>query len=271
MRRFILASIIAGSFVTLVPADEVKNSKGEREGLETPGRSGLIRVTFDKRKLSNPQHVRKAQELLRREIFASIDLSKESQAVRKSLQEKCSVNARKVAQAELLQSLAKQWELKLEINEAELAEESLKLDKVVSLKLDNLSRRSVLTSVLGKKFGYRIEHDKIVISTLARCPNPLIVRTYVIEPGELDRMAERIQKKVDPNSWSDKGGAGSIRPFDTTSSLIIRQTDDTHAEITALLANWRAQRSKQEAPAKGATDRNALNGLHEPEKAKDER
>ena len=55
----------------------------------------------------------------------------------------------------------------------------------------------------------------------------------------LDELAELLKQIVSPDSWQEVGGLGSIRAFDTTLTLVVRQTPSVHDEIRDLLEQLR--------------------------------
>ncbi|MBM82902.1 MAG: hypothetical protein CMJ78_20255, partial [Planctomycetaceae bacterium] len=54
-----------------------------------------------------------------------------------------------------------------------------------------------------------------------------------------NRLSELIQTTVAPDSWEEVGGSGSLQGFETTLSLVIRQTQKVHDEISDLLDQLR--------------------------------
>ncbi len=57
--------------------------------------------------------------------------------------------------------------------------------------------------------------------------------------ADFEPLSDLIQSTIAPESWKEVGGLGSIRTFDTTLSLVIRQTQDVHQQIRELLAQMR--------------------------------
>lgn len=56
---------------------------------------------------------------------------------------------------------------------------------------------------------------------------------------DFDSLIEIVTSSVFPDSWSAKGGEGSVEPHETTLSLVIRQTPEAHEEIADLLKQLR--------------------------------
>ncbi len=88
-----------------------------------------------------------------------------------------------------------------------------------------------------------------MITSQQKLEGELSVRTYavgdILDDGppsaRTDEDAVRLQRLVDvvascnPETWSERGGAGSILPYSATSSLVIRQTAAGHREVIQLL------------------------------------
>jgi hypothetical protein len=72
------------------------------------------------------------------------------------------------------------------------------------------------------------------------------------EPGrryreDYDRLVETIRCAIAPSSWGDGNNSDAIRAYEGT--LVVRSSQDVHAEIADLLAKLRAARDAQFAPA----------------------
>ncbi len=57
--------------------------------------------------------------------------------------------------------------------------------------------------------------------------------------ADFDPLMELIQATIEPESWDEVGGPGSVRPFETTLSLVVRQTQAVHDQIADLLDQLR--------------------------------
>lgn len=56
---------------------------------------------------------------------------------------------------------------------------------------------------------------------------------------DFDPLLHLIVSLIEPESWSEVGGPGQIRPVDITQSLIVRQTAVVHAQIRIALNELR--------------------------------
>ncbi len=130
-----------------------------------------------------------------------------------------------------------------------------------SLTLRDISIRSVLNLVLWPlDMRYVISHGKLRITTSDVAGVELNARIYNVadlvrhtnpdgtSKDNYDSLVEVITTAVKPDSWDEVGGPGSIGPFQGT--LVISQTDSSHAEIVRLLAALRECRASQLAGAK---------------------
>lgn len=65
------------------------------------------------------------------------------------------------------------------------------------------------------------------------------VETDKLDKLDFETLIELVTSTVDPDSWSEVGGHGSVQFHETTLSLVIRQTDDVHDEVADLLQQLR--------------------------------
>ncbi len=56
---------------------------------------------------------------------------------------------------------------------------------------------------------------------------------------DFDTLSDLIVSTIEPDSWEEVGGEGTIKPFESTLSLVIRQTQQVHEEIRDLLEQLR--------------------------------
>lgn len=57
--------------------------------------------------------------------------------------------------------------------------------------------------------------------------------------ADFDSIIELITSTIQPTTWDEVGGPGSIAPFETNLSLVVSQTQDVHEEIVDLLEQLR--------------------------------
>jgi hypothetical protein len=64
----------------------------------------------------------------------------------------------------------------------------------------------------------------------------------VVDANPLDDLIQVITSKVRPESWDRLSGEGSMVPYRTTLSLVVRQRQDIHEGIVELLTKLRRDR-----------------------------
>ncbi len=162
------------------------------------------------------------------------------------------------------------------IDRAALPANAAALDQRVTLKLAGVTFRSVLKLLLEPlQLSYVIEDGEMKITTSKKANEKLTTRTYPVRdlyrgriitddqprddkvpagrlpsemrPGDLETA---IVKTIEPDSWDDRKGPGSMTYVDEAASLVIRQTASAHEQILQLLRDLReAKRAVRGASA----------------------
>ncbi len=145
-------------------------------------------------------------------------------------------------------------------------------DTLVTANLGGMSLRSALRLILGKyDLTYVIRDEVLMITTPEEAEMQLKTKLYPVtdlvrykDPsGELwtdyDSLIATITSTIQPESWEDVGGPGSISPmsYQDTEVIALRQTDEVHDEITSLFARMRAMagpRDGKEPPVRQRPD-----------------
>ena len=156
-----------------------------------------------------------------------------------------------------------------------LEEAAINLETPVTVSLHDLTLESFFRNFLGDLgLTFLVRDEVIVITTPEDAGSQLINRIYPV----LDLVARRtpvyeanavvtsktaggrvgvadyeslmdvITTTIDPDSWDDVGGPGSIAEFDNAGVLIIAQTRDTHQKIGKLLNSLRRVKGLQGLP-----------------------
>jgi hypothetical protein len=126
----------------------------------------------------------------------------------------------------------------------------------VSLSRANLPVRSALRTILaGLDLAWVIRGEAILIPTKAEAENILATRVYDVEDllvfpgGEMGELIEMLTSTLEPVSWDDTGGPGTIRACrgPGTHAIIVTQTQELHEQIAELLAALRRVRGRRPA------------------------
>lgn len=150
------------------------------------------------------------------------------------------------------------------LDEVGLEDLGIRRDTPVNLKLSGITAKSAL-NILAQSFGLAITAgDEAVVITSPERANPLLVMTYPVadlvvpipdptKPQSLptdagknpevnqENLMSLIRSTIDPNSWDHVGGRCNMKFFPPSFSLVIRQTQDNHEEISSLLGQLRRQ------------------------------
>jgi hypothetical protein len=162
------------------------------------------------------------------------------------------------------------------IDRQSVIDEGVALDQPITLKLAGVTLRSVLKLLLEPvQLTYVVEDNVLKITTCAKANEKLLTRTYPVRdlyqgPDIIDRrrvddkdepphptpasrpgdLETAILKTIDPESWDDQKGPGSMTYVRQSGSLVIRQSASAHERILQLLRDLRqAKRVGHVAPA----------------------
>ncbi len=154
------------------------------------------------------------------------------------------------------------------IERTTLADEGVALDQPVTLMLKGCRVESALRLLLDPvQLTCVIENDVLLVTTAAKAGEKLITRTYpvrdlfqgrVAQPAVLEKsdgtqepvsvwrgatrhddLVDAIIANIQPDSWEELSGPGSLTYVKESGSLVIRQTFPVHREILQLLRDLR--------------------------------
>jgi hypothetical protein len=80
---------------------------------------------------------------------------------------------------------------------------------------------------------YAVEHPYSKAYQIADLVSPKTTKQ------DFDKLIELITTTIQPNTWNDIGGPGSIQGFESNLSLVVHQTADVHQQIDRLLEQLR--------------------------------
>ena len=139
--------------------------------------------------------------------------------------------------------------------------------------------QSALTLVLEPlKLAYVLEDGKVLrVSSQSRLRAPIVqvyqVEKVIADPEVLDlnALSTLVQDTIQPDSWQQVGGQGTIATNEKTKSLVIRQSKEAHDQISNLLrdlsdlavASEEAEKatSKDDSKEKSALESSSIIGV----------
>lgn len=167
---------------------------------------------------------------------------------------------------DVLRALRETMRINIVVDQPGLEEEGISTDTPISISIGDVSARSVLNLILEPlNLAWVIENEVLLITSQLRAQGRLIAAAYPVAdllPGvnqdaeelSFERLIDLITTVVEPDSWQEVGGLGSIRANGTTLSLVIRQTQQTHEEVSNLLDQLRRlqqESRRSEVPVTG--------------------
>jgi hypothetical protein len=145
----------------------------------------------------------------------------------------------------------------------------VQLDQPVTASGRNISLESFLKRTLSDlNLTIMVKNETLTITTIedAQSPENMVTKVYPVADlvrtsdgqYDFDPLIDMITSTIEPDSWQDVGGPGSINGFDNTMSLVFSQRRDIHQQIEALLTTLRRVKRLQgiSTPLPSATTEN---------------
>ncbi len=151
--------------------------------------------------------------------------------------------------------LSKQQEVGIHIDAKALSAAGVSTDQPVSCKAKDISLRAALGLALSSSgLTWVIRNESLVITTLDDANAHPEIRVYPVRDlvtvedaqgnssQDYKSLLDVVRESVQPASWTEIGGAGTIKFLATSGSLIVSQPADVQREISALLETLRKAR-----------------------------
>jgi hypothetical protein len=151
--------------------------------------------------------------------------------------------------------------IEIQFDRKALEEVGFATDKQVTINLKGVSLRSALKLLLrAEGLTYMVQDEVLLITTPDEAANKLITAVYpvadlVLPPdapadyatdrsgaswADFDSLIDLITSSVQPTTWDEVGGPGSVAPFENNMTLVISQTEEGHEEIAKVLRTLRS-------------------------------
>jgi|GEM_PF-3336538 len=162
-----------------------------------------------------------------------------SEQIEAALDRPINVSFRKERLADCLEHLKNFLNVQIRFDNKELVEIELALKRSISLQLNKVRARQVLSTLLySQDLAYVVEEGVLLITT--KLAEAELLETEVYEVASLktierdsESLINVITVTLSPDSWDQVGGPGSI--VCNRNTLIIRQTRQIHRQIHRLL------------------------------------
>ncbi|MBI1311049.1 PDZ domain-containing protein [bacterium] len=174
---------------------------------------------------------------------------------------------------EVIRDLAQKAGINVVIDAMAFEEEGVAPDHAVSMALEGVTLRSTLHLLLDD-LGLTtvIDNEVLKITSRVRAAGKLIVQAYRVpelagteadREVRLERLTTLIVSTIEPDSWAEVGGQGTISTFVGGSSLVIRQSQEVHTQIQGLLQSLTRLLDRETSGVPAAkTSPNNLEMLH---------
>jgi general secretion pathway protein D len=184
--------------------------------------------------------------------------SPEELRIFKKLQKRVWLSFEKSPLSEVAMQVAARSEMNIVLDPIGLEDERVTTKAEITATANGMRLSTFLEQVLAPlHLDFLVENDVLKITSRTRARGELITKNYSVadllstevENGQalfdangLDVLAGKISASVSPETWDELSGPGSIMPYRTTLSLVIRQTADVHEGIVELLTRLRQER-----------------------------
>jgi hypothetical protein len=174
--------------------------------------------------------------------------------------------------ADAVAEIARTHRIEIQLDRKAMAKEGIADDTPVTRHVRDVSLRSALRLVLDDlDMTYVVRDGYLLLTTEAAADGMLSVNAYPardlvgsdeglcpslvsgtklhVAHDDLENLLDVITSTIQPTTWEDVGGPGSVKEVDISDALVISQTDAVHEEIATLLDALRVVRDKQVAAA----------------------
>ena len=177
-------------------------------------------------------------------------------SVLKKLEQKIDLDIQQQSRREVLREIARQAGVSIAVDPESVRGLADQMEAAIDMQVEDETVADALNRVIEPlKLGFTVKHDVVLIAAadkLLPAPADFVVKTYNVadlvktddpdtDPPELAALVERIKTSVLPASWERKESTATIRPFNSTQSIVIRQTVPGHLAIERLLEKIRRE------------------------------
>jgi hypothetical protein len=174
--------------------------------------------------------------------------------IERALEEKTKLQFQDNTLGEVVDYLKDMHKIDIRLDKKALEEMDIGSETPVTCVLEGVSLHDALQLMLRDlDLAYMIRNEVLLITTheaveenrRAKVYDVADLVTYRDERGEIwndyDSLAELITFTIKPESWTEFGGEGTIQcgTFSTAKIMVVKQTDDVHAQIVQLLSEIR--------------------------------
>ncbi len=182
------------------------------------------------------------------------------ESVERRLVRKITLQSAQQTRRDVLREVAQQAGINIAIDPESAKSVKAQLETPIDFKADGESVTEVLDRIVQPlKLGYAVKYEVVLIAVAEKLlpdPEEYSVKTYEVADlvgpkagtgetkSDFGPLMQRVKTTIQPETWDRKGGSATIRPFNSTSSLVVRQTAAGHIAVERLLEKMRQERPK---------------------------
>jgi len=191
--------------------------------------------------------------------------ARESQQVREQLRNsRTSITLTKAPIEQVIAAISNFGRIPMLVDRRALEDVGMSTDTPVDMKLKDVSIETML-DVLGEKLDLTtmIRREVVILTTPYEAERELETMLYPVKDfvrydpatgrqhskravwGEFDHLIEVITTTVEPETWEELGGPGSLYPEPYNDCLVVSQTHKVHRKVAEMLQQVRAAKPTQ--------------------------
>lgn len=168
-----------------------------------------------------------------------------AEKIREKLTRPVSLEFRDTQFQEVIEFIQQYTNVNIVLNRPAMEEVGITAESPVSIHLAEIKLEAALRLLLQQlNMTFLIRDDVLMITTQTAANESAVIRVYPVgdlcqDSAQADQLVRTILSTVQPNSWSQNGGTGSVEPVSNSSSLVIQQCDAGHDQVLELLRSLR--------------------------------
>lgn len=185
-----------------------------------------------------------------------VELSAKEKKIIEALDKPITVNWNNMMLEETLQELSTKMDQNLFIDKKSLSDLGIELNKPTSLQANGVSTRTVLRQILAAQgLTFVVKDEVIQVVTVEKARDMLVTRVYYLGDlvqstgpfggapqwgtfldfqqtmANVDTIVKSITASIDPLSWKERGGPGTVTFHYPSMSVIVRASAEVHASL----------------------------------------
>jgi hypothetical protein len=194
----------------------------------------------------------------------SVQLSEKEKKIIEALDRPITVNWSNLMLEEALQELSTKMDQNLFIDKKSLSDLGIELNKPTSLQANGVSTRTVLRQILAAQgLTFVVKDEAIQVVTVEKARDMLVTRVYYLGDlvqatgpfggapqwgtfldfqqtmANVDTIVKSITASIDPLSWKERGGPGTVTFHYPSMSIIVRASAEVHASLSSKMGGGR--------------------------------